>query len=373
MKVFSLFYKDARGGFTKRLYRLYEELVTRGDEVHFLSCEPIPFQHIRFFPHIKNTRKGSQSGITFWFWFILSSLFRSLYIAFHNGIERIVTFGPFYTALCILPSVILKIPAVTLIRADNQLHSSNKVRNAFFFYADWLGIIISSRLIFVSMSLRNTYMRRYNISEAKCLIIPNNIEAYPTMNVIERDSIRESLGVANDDFLIATSGVFNADKNFAFLIEAMRDLSAHRVKLLIIGDEVVANGERQRLERFTSDLGLSSCIIFAGWRDDPRPLIVSSDLFIFPSKHEGSPNALLEALGCGIPCFGSDIDEIKEVLHYDELLFSLKESRILSENVLELLRNPEHLDRVRALSNERCCSYSFDWGQQVVSAIHSVE
>jgi glycosyltransferase involved in cell wall biosynthesis len=371
MNILSIFYKDKKGGFTKRLYRLYEELALQGDEVHFLGTEHIQAEHERIFQHIFGTWPGKTEGPFFWTSFISTSLFRSLYIAKKYKVDRLVTFGPFYTALCILPVVLLKIPSVTFIRADNMLHSANRIRNVFFFLADWLGIILSTRVVFVSNTLRDVYVQRYGIPSHKVVVIPNNIEPSITQNILEGRQIRRSLGVEDDEFLISTLGVFNEDKNFAFLINVMQNLVPSRIKLLIIGNEVVPNGERQRLEQMVLDMGLAEHIIFTGWKDDPRPLISNSDLFIFPSRHEGSPNALLEALGCGIPCLGSDINEIKEVLSYEELLFPLHDKQELIEKVLRLREDPGFYNLVTGLSNERCSRFSFDWGQCVFLVIQS--
>ena len=241
----------------------------------------------------------------------------------------------------------------------------------FFFIADWCGIILSSKVVFVSDTLREIYSRRYWITARKQLVIPNNIEKSITLTEEERVRIRSSIGIKDSGFIIDTSGVFNESKNFFFLIDIMRDLALLGVKLLLIGDEVVPNGERLRLHKMTEDLGISSHVIFAGWQNDPRPLICSSDLFILSSKHEGSPNALLEALGCGVPCLGSKIKEIQEVLHYEELLFPLEERSVLIDMVSNLRRDFRCYEHARVLSNARCSHYCFDWGQRVAKVIHS--
>jgi glycosyltransferase involved in cell wall biosynthesis len=362
MKILSLFYKDKKGGFTKRLYSLCSKLAEQGCEVHFLGTEQVPIEHDRIIRHIAPDLGDKHSGLMFWIFFMIFSLLKSFRIAGKEHIDRIVTFGPFYTALCILPILFKKIPAVTFIRADNMKHGTNVFRNAFFFLADGLGILLSSRIVFVSRTLMEVYRKRYCIPVSRCSVLPNGISGRFVLTAPEREQIRESLGVKNNEFLLSGSGIFNEGKNFSFLIHALAGLAGH-VKLVLIGDDVNATGERQRLEQTAEDLRLAHHMIFAGWQEDPRPIIASSDMFLFPSRFEGSPNALIEALACNVPCLGSDIEEIREVLLYDDLLFSLDCCDSLARKISEAHLCPDTHRRLSDLSLRRCEAFTFNWAE----------
>jgi glycosyltransferase involved in cell wall biosynthesis len=369
MRILSIYFRNHKGGFTKRLYKLYIALASVGDEVHFMGSEQIPVDSTQIIQHTLGIPSSNRISFMFWLRFIVISIFKSLLTARRQHIERIVVFGPFYTVLCILPILILGLPAITFIRADNRLHSSNKLRNAIFYIVDWIGIALSSRLVFVSSALEREYLKRYRFKRKKSAVIPNSIETEYSISPSDRDRIRATFGVDKSEFLIATAGMLNEGKNFSYLIRTMSLVKTCNVKLVIIGDGV--NGERARLEEMAAELGVASHVIFAGWQEDPKPLMASSDLFAFPSKHEGSPNALLEALGCGVPCFGSNTVEIAEVLQHEELLFPLSDPRKLAERIIALTENQKFYEHVTALSRERCITFSFDWGKRVASVIHS--
>ena len=51
-------------------------------------------------------------------------------------------------------------------------------------------------------------------------------------------------------------------------------------------------------------------MIFAGVQENARDYLRASDLFLFPSRQEGMPNALMEAMACSLACVTSDIEEI---------------------------------------------------------------
>jgi glycosyltransferase involved in cell wall biosynthesis len=99
--------------------------------------------------------------------------------------------------------------------------------------------------------------------------------------------------------------------------------------------------------------------------------IASSDLFVFPSRFEGSPNALLEALSCGIPCLGSDIKEIREILSYPDLLFSLENEKELCSTIMRAVTGENFYEKLRTMSKERCSAYIFDWNKKAIDMICS--
>ena len=367
MTFLSIFYKHKRGGFNKRLYQLYEAMANEGHSVFFIGSQRIPVEHERIFQNIVHAPFREKENLIFWLFFIVLCLSKAFTVARKRQIDKIITFGPFYTILCCLPITVLKIPAITLVRADNMKHSRNFLRNIFFLVVDWAGIRLSRRVLFVSATLQRVYEKRYRIPPAKTSVAPNNIEKQFRIEAGERVHVRRSVGVSPNTFLISTSGVFNRGKNFDFLINSIGELVSQNVKLIIIGDVVVRNGERKRLEKLTADRGLEECVIFTGWQNDPRPLIACSDLFVIPSKYEGSPNALLEAMGCGVACLGSKIDEIEEILAHQELLFTLKANQELTQKIAKASTNRVFYSRIKTLTEDRCQHFLFDWAKQVLT------
>ena len=63
-----------------------------------------------------------------------------------------------------------------------------------------------------------------------------------------------------------------------------------------------------------SELGVSERVTLLGYRNDIRSLLYGADLFVFPSKQEGMPMALLEAAASGISVVASDIRGNREIL-----------------------------------------------------------
>lgn len=104
--------------------------------------------------------------------------------------------------------------------------------------------------------------------------------------------------------VITACGRLNAQKNYPMLLEAFARLSFqyNEYKLMIFG-----KGELQEdLVAYASKLGIERRVTFCGVRKDWHDLIKDASLFVMSSDYEGIPNALMEAIACGIPSISSD-------------------------------------------------------------------
>jgi glycosyltransferase involved in cell wall biosynthesis len=61
-------------------------------------------------------------------------------------------------------------------------------------------------------------------------------------------------------------------------------------------------------------LGIRERVHFAGWSADVTSFLRASDLFVLPSRWEGMPNALLEAMAAGLPAVAVDVEGVSELL-----------------------------------------------------------
>ena len=80
--------------------------------------------------------------------------------------------------------------------------------------------------------------------------------------------------------------------------------------LIIIGE----GGCRQSLEKQASDPTLAGSVYLPGYCDTVPALMARSDLLCIPSRTEGLPVVLLEAMVVGVPICASDVGEIRTVL-----------------------------------------------------------
>jgi glycosyltransferase involved in cell wall biosynthesis len=260
---------------------------------------------------------------------------------------------------------------VTFLRSDILLESRYEKKSLFKIFLNGaferIGLRYSHLVVVNSKSLKQNISHRNK--SVNFTVLPNNIEYEYCIDPQRKYAIRQQYGFSDKHFIITTAAPLNRVKNIGFLIEAFSQLESSVARLLIIGDDLKNTGERKRLEKLSTELGISAKTVFTGWLDNPFNGIASADLFVFPSFQEGSPNALLEALSCNVTCMGSRIPEIAEILRDDELLFSLSSPQELTQKVYRSISDPSYAYKLRSLSIRRKQKYLFDWDKRSVDII----
>lgn len=120
---------------------------------------------------------------------------------------------------------------------------------------------------------------------------------------------RAELGISDSDFAVFAIGDLNSNKNHCVLIEAIAQLPDN-VKLIIAGDGPL----RGKLELLAKDLGISNRVLLLGFRWDIPALLNACDLFCLPSKREGLPVSLIEAMATGTPVLTSNSRGCADIL-----------------------------------------------------------
>jgi GalNAc-alpha-(1->4)-GalNAc-alpha-(1->3)-diNAcBac-PP-undecaprenol alpha-1,4-N-acetyl-D-galactosaminyltransferase len=137
-----------------------------------------------------------------------------------------------------------------------------------------------------------------------CTVIPNPVN--PAILEGKGNSRGEitAMGGHQDSHLITSMGRLSWEKGYDLLIKAFALIAAEHSKwdLCIIGD----GPERDNLSQLVAELGISPRVHFSGRLENPAILLSRADLFVMPSRYEGFPNALLEAMACGVAVISFD-------------------------------------------------------------------
>jgi glycosyltransferase involved in cell wall biosynthesis len=144
------------------------------------------------------------------------------------------------------------------------------------------------------------------------------------------------------------------------LIEAIARCYSKGVMLTL---NILGEGKfRAQLEGQVQSVGLQGVIQFLGHLpagQSVREEILKADLFVLPSRTEGLPRAMIEAMACGLPCIGSDVGGIPELLAECDLV-PPGDAQALADKIIEVLRNPDRMRSMSARNLEKAKEYQKD-------------
>ncbi len=150
---------------------------------------------------------------------------------------------------------------------------------------------------------------------------------------------RTALGLKDSDRILIWVGRLDPVKGLDHLLHALPEiLQQFELKLMLVGD----GPERRRLESLTADLRLQDTVHFLGPRNDVPSLLKTADIFAFPSRTEGLPNALLEAMAAGRPIVTTDVAGCRDLIANEQtgLVVPFGDTHALANAVIRLLENP---------------------------------
>ncbi len=209
----------------------------------------------------------------------------------------------------------------------------------------------------VSANSAEVMSRRLVIDPAKVDIVPRGRDtaALGMPSRERRIEVRRRLGIGADVPLVVAVGRHFNLKGLDILIRAMPDVVAASpdARLFVAGREGPATEE---LRRLAAAGGVERAVTLGGYRSDVPDLMCAADVFVLPSRAEGSPGVLLEAMALGVPTVASDIPSVREVAGVageSALLVPLESPHAMADAIVQLLEDRRLGDRLSEAARRR--------------------
>jgi glycosyltransferase involved in cell wall biosynthesis len=162
----------------------------------------------------------------------------------------------------------------------------------------------AKKIIAVSQEISYDLCQNYGIKKSKISVVYNS---YPIEKIekLSREKLNAEELVVFSKKIIITSGRLSKQKDQNAIINSYKCLKrdlGEDIDLVIMG----CGKEESNLKLLAEKLDIKDNVHFLGFRENPFKYLANSSLFIMTSLHEGFPNALVEAMICGLPVISTD-------------------------------------------------------------------
>ncbi|OAA94193.1 glycosyltransferase family 4 protein [Clostridium coskatii] len=198
----------------------------------------------------------------------------------------------------------------------------------------------------VSKAVKNSIIKCYKLNSNRINVIYNCINE--NKYSFESINLKQKFNLNRKDVLVASIGRLEPQKGIDCLIEASKILKENGVnnfKVLIIGEGSL----EKKLRLLVKDSNLEDLIIFTGYICDINSILDQIDIMVMSSMFEGLGLSLIEAMAHKIPCIGTNVGGIPEVIGNDGIIVDKANPVSLANAIKDLLED----DRKRKNIGER--------------------
>ncbi len=193
---------------------------------------------------------------------------------------------------------------------------------------------------FITLSVRGQLeLERLGVPAARRHLVPNGIE-------VARFAAISPAPPPGGPLCLLSVARLAEQKGLDVLLRALPAVRAviGPVTLTLLGE----GPERSRLGTLAAELGLAEVVSFQGVVRDVRPFLAAAHAFVLPSRYEGIPLALLEAMAAGLPVVATAVDGNTDLIRdgVDGLLVPRDDPVALAQALVRILRDPDLAKRL---------------------------
>lgn len=171
---------------------------------------------------------------------------------------------------------------------------------------------LTDLLVCTCESERELAVRHRIVSPGRAAVVRTGVELRRFRPTGAGHRVREQLGLPERHRVVGTVGAMVEQKGHDLLVAAAPLVLERMPHTTFV---IVGSGPLEdELRRAATRLGLGRRMVFLGQREDIPELLSAFDLFVMPSRWEGMPYALVEAMAVGVPALGTAIPGIVDLL-----------------------------------------------------------
>lgn len=201
-----------------------------------------------------------------------------------------------------------------------------------------------SRVVTVSKPLYNRFVYEIGIKKEKVSLIPNGIDTYRFQKKIDIADQRRKMGIPLDSPIVGAVGNIKPVKGYDIFLNAAVDVNKKMPKacFIIVGGVRQYNEETMKaLRTLVNEKKLSGNVYFLGERNDVENILPLFDVYVLPSRSEGTSIALLEAMAAERPIVATNVGGTPYIIESDKtgILVPPEDASSLSDAIIKLLED----------------------------------
>lgn len=186
-------------------------------------------------------------------------------------------------------------------------------------------------------------------------------ETYYSTIILNKDYFAEPRDYTNLGKKIklvhTANNVKNSVKGHDIVIQVVKKLNDAGIdaEVAFIGD----GEKRAEFEQMAKSLEIGNKVSFTGLLPSSlavREKLLESDMFVFPTKCEGLPRAVIEAMAVGLPCLSTPVNGIPELLE-PQYMFDPLDVDGFTKKIIELVNDPQQLNAMSIRNIEKAKEY----------------
>lgn len=211
-------------------------------------------------------------------------------------------------------------------------------------YHDEIGYRKSEKIIAVSNALEQK-LREFRPKHAHKMMTIHNLTDVEGIRAKAEEPVPEEFPA--DKFNIVSCGRVSYEKGMDLAVEAcarLVEMGHDNIHWWIVGGGPAEQEVREKV----AELHMEDYVTMLGMKENPYPYIKRADLYVQPSRFEGYPMTILEALAIGQPVVSTDNGGAGELIRSGETgLLCPISAEGLGDSIQNLLENPRELDQFR--------------------------
>lgn len=196
----------------------------------------------------------------------------------------------------------------------------------------------ADRIVCVSQSVAHHVQIQGRFPAEKLTVIPNGLDC-PAWDLAAAQPLTQPMDLTSGSPVLAVVGRLHPQKGLDWLLRVLPRIVAEfpQARLLLIGQGSQAGDLRAQ----TESLGLTRHVEFLGWRPDIPAILRRVSLLVLPSRWEGMPNAVLEAMAASLPVVATPAEGVAELLGDSPAqLVPFGDDERLAAAIASILRDP---------------------------------